>query len=55
MYAFHPLSGSAGGDCLIPQYLWDYYEPQEICMKKMAKPLVEFKFCHLGKKFYETK
>jgi hypothetical protein len=24
-------------------------------MKKMAKPLVEFKFCHLGKKFYETK
>jgi hypothetical protein len=23
--------------------------------EKMAKPLVEFKFCHLGKKFYGTK
>jgi hypothetical protein len=50
MYAFHP-HGTLLVVTLIPWFLWDYYEPQEIYKEKIVKALAEFKFHRLGEDF----
>jgi hypothetical protein len=52
LYACLPTAWGDGGDYLIPCFLCNHYGPQEIYRKKLAKALAEFKFCSLGKIFW---